>query len=207
MKIFSQFSAKNLKGGFTVLETLVAVFVLSIAIAATLAAASTGLQSSFYAKDQITAYYLAQEAIEVITNLRDRNFIDIAAPTWRQGFQDCANIECAVDSTITIPPGNVEAMLIDCFGPEGPGGSNELREECYRLRYNDTTKTYAHPTPTSDTDPAGWVKSKFVRKIFFEVLTNPSDDEIAVTVTVTWQAGRFNTKQVVVRKNLLNYDK
>ena len=198
MKIFSQFSAKNLKDGFTVLETLVADFVLSIAIAATLAAASTGLQSSFYAKDQITAYYLAQEAIEVITNIRDKNFITSGGSFLSTAVLNCVSGQgCAVDSTITIPPSTIENMTIDCLG----------QEDCFILRYNDTTKQYAHPTPNDPSDPAGWTKSKFTRKTFISVLTVPANDEIAVTTVVTWQAGRFNTKQVVVRKNLLNYDK
>jgi type II secretory pathway pseudopilin PulG len=54
---------KTTHAGFTLLETLVAVSVLMIAITATFTAAQSGLSAAIEAKDQVVAFYLAQEAV------------------------------------------------------------------------------------------------------------------------------------------------
>ena len=59
--------------GFTVLETLVAVFILVLAITGPMVFAQSGLRTAFLARDQITAFFLAQDAIETIKNIRDTN--------------------------------------------------------------------------------------------------------------------------------------
>src|SRR5512146_2123672 len=59
--------------GFTLIETMVAVLLLAIAIAGPLTIASKGLSSALIAKDQIGAYYLAQDAVEYVRFARDAN--------------------------------------------------------------------------------------------------------------------------------------
>jgi len=59
--------------GFTLIETLVAIAVLMIAIAGPLTVAEKGLSASIYAKNQTTATYLAQDAMEYVRNIVDTN--------------------------------------------------------------------------------------------------------------------------------------
>src|SRR5581483_6003742 len=59
--------------GFTLIETLIAVLILATAVAGPLTIASKGLQSALIAKDQTTAYYLAQDAVEYVRYARDTN--------------------------------------------------------------------------------------------------------------------------------------
>ena len=61
---------KNNKG-FTLIEVLVAVFVLSLAITGMMSVLSRGLTNIDNAKNKIIATYLAQEGIESILNTRD----------------------------------------------------------------------------------------------------------------------------------------
>lgn len=60
-------------GGFTIVETLVAVAILMIAIAGPLVVATKGLNSALVSKDQMIASYLAQESMEAIKNKKDNN--------------------------------------------------------------------------------------------------------------------------------------
>ena len=58
------------KKGFTIIETLVAVTILMISIAGPLTIAQKSLMASIYARDQVTASFLAQDFIEKIKNER-----------------------------------------------------------------------------------------------------------------------------------------
>lgn len=75
-------------GGFTILETLVAISILVLALTAPLAIVAQALRSSYYARDQVTAYYLAQEAIEFLRNKRDNAGLQASAnaDTWTDLF-------------------------------------------------------------------------------------------------------------------------
>ncbi len=76
------------KGGFTIIETLVAVTVLMIAISGPLVVASKGLTTALYARDQVIASYLAQETMEMIKNIRDNNLGKAVPDTWLSGIKD-----------------------------------------------------------------------------------------------------------------------
>lgn len=59
------------KRGFTLLESMVAVAILAISVAAPIYAASRALVAVQNAKDQLTASFLAQEGVEFIRMNRD----------------------------------------------------------------------------------------------------------------------------------------
>ena len=61
------------KSGFSLLETIVAISILMITIVGPLSLASKGIVFADYVKDEITGFYLAQEALEAIRNIRDTN--------------------------------------------------------------------------------------------------------------------------------------
>ncbi len=63
--------------GFTLIETLVAISILMIAVVIPLSIVANALQSSYYARDQITAAYLAQDALEYVRSLRDSDVVAI----------------------------------------------------------------------------------------------------------------------------------
>ncbi|MEI6553492.1 MAG: hypothetical protein WCO09_02890, partial [bacterium] len=70
-------NTKNEAGGLTMVETLVAISILTIAVIGPLGIIAQALHTSYYSRDQITAYYLAQEAIENVRNLRDNRGLEI----------------------------------------------------------------------------------------------------------------------------------
>jgi prepilin-type N-terminal cleavage/methylation domain-containing protein len=61
---------------FTLIETLVAISILLVVIVGPMTIAQKGIQSSYYASDQITAVFLAQEAAEAIREIRDNEALD-----------------------------------------------------------------------------------------------------------------------------------
>jgi prepilin-type N-terminal cleavage/methylation domain-containing protein len=73
--------------GFTLLETMIAVTILTLSISGPLLAASRALVLAEISRDQLTASYLAQEGIEYVRAMRDDAYLD----NYRAGSQDLSN--------------------------------------------------------------------------------------------------------------------
>jgi len=82
--------------GFTLVETLVAITVLLIAIVAPLSIVANSINATYAARDQMTAVYLASEAIEIIRQKRDTNVMQGGTASWDDGF---GTGECDLGST------------------------------------------------------------------------------------------------------------
>lgn len=94
--------------GFTLIETLVAISVLLLSLAGPLSIASQALQSAYYARDQITAFYLAQEAVEYVRAARYENYL--SGNEWLSGLTDCVDSLCTVD----FPNFSHQACSVTC---------------------------------------------------------------------------------------------
>lgn len=82
--------------GFTLLETLVAVAILIMSLLGPFSIAQQSLKSAYYARDQVTAYYLAQEGIEFVRAVRDQNYL--TGNDWLVGIDTtCTGVPCVVD--------------------------------------------------------------------------------------------------------------
>jgi prepilin-type N-terminal cleavage/methylation domain-containing protein len=145
--------------GFTLVETLVAISVLLLAIAAPLTLGSQGLTSSRIARDQVTATYLIQEAIEYARNTRDTNIL--SGNGWLTGLDACVTGSCRID----VPQDTVAA----CTGT------------CPVLNYNSVTGIYGY------TSGSNWTATKFRRTVTLQHTVN--NVEAFIVVTVAWQDG------------------
>lgn len=70
------------KNGFTVIEAIVAIFILTVGIIACSILADQVFRSASTAKDRLIAVSLAQEGVEVIRNIRDNSWL-APDPTWK----------------------------------------------------------------------------------------------------------------------------
>jgi prepilin-type N-terminal cleavage/methylation domain-containing protein len=98
----------NHRRAFTLLETLVAVAVLLMALLGPFSIAQQALKSAYYARDQVTAFYLAQEGVEFVRAIRDQNYLSGSA--WLTGIDACTDVPCIVDFpnfTYTVCPQGV----------------------------------------------------------------------------------------------------
>lgn len=80
-------SSKNC--GFTFIEVVMAIFVMSIGIVGTLLAVQYAIFSTHKSYSRLVAAYLAQEGIEIIRNARDGNWLEQRTATttvWDDGF-------------------------------------------------------------------------------------------------------------------------
>ena len=150
---------------FTVVETLVAVSILSISILASFTAVQGGLQSSTTARDNITAFYLAQEAMEHIKNVRDENalhFLSDGNTNWLSGLASGSD-PCDFGNVCKLDAG--AGSLTVCGNDFG---------SCPNIKQDSNTGLFGYGSGTD---------TYFKREIKFE---SNSANEVLVTIRVSW---------------------
>ncbi len=197
--------------GFTIIETLVAISILVIALTGPLAIIAQALRSSYFARDQITAYYLAQEAVEYIRNARDKNGLEAAivgkaADEWLDGV--------ATDSLGSELVNEFGTFQVKAYLERGSDGYVMTKCDsggCPFLRYHanlaDGDADDVIYGGQGLTDP----ESIFQREIILStpapgVATDPNSPlrELVVTVNVYWTSPSGRSS-VTVREHLTNW--
>lgn len=184
--------------GFTLIETLVAVLLLSAAIAGPLTIASKGLRATLVAKDQFIAFYLAQDAIEYVRYVRDSNCIasgggatGCPVNVWLNGLGAWGG------SSWEGGCFSASGCYFDSLNDPGVNPPVVCSTSCPVMNYDDTLKKFTYP-------PSGIpVPQKFVRTV---KITNTVADEAVVTVTVSWSDSAGITHvPVTVRENIFRW--
>lgn len=166
---------------FTLIETLIAITILTLAVAGPSFIASRAIIAAETARDQLTALYLAQESIEYVRMVRDNQYLaayreggtNVSENAWdellsNQSLGKCkssngvgSNRLCTLDTT----PGAIEPL------DECPGNT---RDHCEELSVDGL---YAQrETEASRGAP-------FTRTV---EVTEVSPEEIKVVSTVSW---------------------
>jgi len=174
------------RAGFTLVEAMVAISILSLSITGPLVIAQKGIASSVYSRDQITASYLAQEAVEYIRNGRDTNVI--AGDDWLSGFETCMST--------TNPAGcRIDARYLDFKDATGLAVTSCL-STCPRMYRNTPSGLYGYLTSS------GWVQTPFTRTVLITPVGS-DDREAIVSVKVSWSTTLFSpVKEFSVRSSL-----
>src|SRR4051812_12452334 len=104
--------------GFTLVETLVAILILTIAITGPYTLVQGVLRSSYIARDELVASALAQEAMEYVRYIRDSNYIYTAhggtGRGWLYGLDGSTGPNCYTYAcTVDVP----QQTVTSCGGP------------------------------------------------------------------------------------------
>lgn len=87
-KIFNNFlkiiSRKSVRAGFSLVEIMTVLFVISIGLMGTLALIVQNIQGQSVNKSTLIAYQLAQEGIELVRKTRDTNWAE--GVSWNSGL-------------------------------------------------------------------------------------------------------------------------
>jgi type II secretory pathway pseudopilin PulG len=167
--------------GFTLVETMFAVFILTSTIVGLMTVVSNSLFAARYARDEITVNYLLQEVVDYIRNDRDTTVFLGSVGTWESFFAKY-NVSCS---------SQVGGCYFDVLSVINPKSCDSFGPSCPYLYYdgnagateNDATTFYV----TDDGINQNKTKTNFRRKIVVE--QNANLDEIDVTVTVDWLNG------------------
>lgn len=149
--------------GFTLIETLFAILIFSAALVSLLVIAGKGISATGQVKNETIAFYLAQEGLEVVRNIRDSNFV--SGNTWDGGFSgtpDCATPNrCYLDFIGGVP--QLETVANPTDGD---------------IFFNNGIYTNQGGTPTAFT--------RYVQVV--PVVNGGTPDEYTVTSRVRWQS-------------------
>ncbi len=174
------------QSGFTVLESIVAIFILSVSISGVFTAVQTSLSQSTISKDEVKAFYLAQEAMEIIRNKRDANqlsWINGMGTGWLSGISGVAADPCYFGKVCRVESSS-PTTFITC---------GNAWNTCPDLRQDSSTSLMGYN--------AAWGPTNFKREI---MIGAPAPHEIAVVVRITWTKGS-RTYEFKVKDHLFNW--
>jgi len=173
----------NLVLGFTLVETMVAVFILSLTIISLMTVVANSLFTSRYSRDEITVNYLLQEAVDYIRNDRDGMIflsdgnMDDNWKSFIEKYKNCSNKGgCYFDVYTNLQdPSNFNPT--EC----GDSGSEEITI-CPIFYFNLDPRFYFYNYQSEG------VETSFQREIV--VRPDPiNTNEILVEAKVFWKNG------------------
>ena len=185
------------KRGFSLIETLIAITILMIAITGPLALVQAGLFSANHERNEVTAIYLAQEAMEYVKNLRDSNSYVLnsgisgdwlASPDGTLLTTICGSVTsgCYVDPHKTLFAGT------SFIQPVSSG------RELLQLTTVGGVQEYDYSTSGAPTS--------FERIVTVDLVpSSVSPDEAAVSVTVNWNDNNIS-RTYTINENIYDYE-
>lgn len=198
-KIIQKIIKTKSNRGFTLLETLVAVFILVLAITGPMVFAQSSLRTAFLSRDQITAFFLAQDAIESIKNIRDDNALK--SKNWLDGIYVCSgNVGDACLVSLET--------LYDYDPVSGKEAGEILLEECSSgtcpVLKNDSVGRFGYTFVSEET-----TNSRFTRNIYLNEVVRDNDSQIVelqIVVEVIWTSNvKVQESRIVVQENIFNW--
>jgi len=182
------------QSGFSLVETLVAISILLIVIVGPMTISMQSAKSASFASEQVQAFFLAQEGLELAQKARDdltlsgalfggienfpwRRFISVTAPNGSYLF---CHLTTGCGLNWDAPSSGILAPVVDCVDPAACKLHLKDSNRDLRSRFSHDASS-AEPTP-------------FTRRIYFNNLTPGT---VHVRSVVTWRTGSIVAEQKV----------
>lgn len=181
---FTPFRNLEFLTGFTLIETIVAIFLITVGIVGAFTLITYTVSSTTFSTQKLIASYLAQEGIEIVRNIRDTNWLEDGATLWNAGL----TTTCSGTCDETTGNGCIADYTYSTIRPPS------LPQYTGQVLNIDNNGYYSYSTIPPFT------LTKFKRKI---VITS-AGDILAVCVRVEWEE-KGKTYSVSAQENLYNW--
>lgn len=162
--------------GFTLIETIIAITVLVTTIVGPITLSVRSISAAIVSQNQITAFYLGQEALEYILNVRDSNLLQ--GEDWLNGLSPCWNTNgCYAD----VPRDNLSACSANCP----------------KIKYDESGGYYYNYQTGQDTI--------FTRIIKIDKNVPGNSDEARIEVTISWPEKFGGQKSFTIQRDIFNW--
>ncbi len=155
-------SVKNKESGFTLIEMIIATFIMVVGIVGVMSLIQRVIFSSSISSSRLIAAYLAQEGAEIVRNVRDTNWLEArtAVNSWDEGLTVCGGTGFIADYSHSYGPNQIDPSF-----------------SCYSGQYLniDANGFYSY---------SSGVPMKFKRKILITQGSNP--DIRNVLIEISW---------------------
>lgn len=181
--------------GFTLIETFIAVTLLTVAIVAPMLLTVQSLASAYYARDQITAFYLAQDGLEEVHQIRDGQVLQIAESSDPSGIDLFGPIPINQDFVIDARVSNPATAICRCGDPACPLKSDG---SCPYLQTDGSLFGY---------NISGGTNTNFTRTMRATTVTSVGGvpQEIRITATVSWQTASYLKRTFSMSEDLYRW--
>lgn len=187
------------KRSFTLLESIIAIYVFLLGIVGAMTLANSAISSSSTLKDQLIAAGLAQEGQELVRAMRDNKFLQLVIDTT-----SCPPLTCdankAFDPSDATKGGNLACKI----SSQGCRITNPVPADLSLIACTGIAPTacmYLLKDATGRYQYAGGTQTKFDRRIYFvqSALRDAAQGiyDWEVHSIVTWK-GRFGSKSYEV---------
>lgn len=178
-------TTRHNQSGFTLIETLIAILILSLTIGALLTLTAGGFFSIRYAKNDIVAANLLQESLEYVRNTRDSTSQSSTGASWDQWITTYQDNGCF----------SADGCLINPYASDPLDAVYSCSGDCDHITYFTDVGFYGyvgHGSNYFDTMAgSNVITTSFVRKVTMRLQTIPTapDPELVVTARMDWLNG------------------
>ena len=172
---------------FTLIETLVAITLLMMAIVVPMSMASQSLTATAYSRDEMVAYHLAEEAFETIRHQCDHNILHNALLSVGGTPVSLLDGVPVIDGTTLfwVDARNDAMSTVGCTSTTCP----PVRTDGVLYGYDAG---------------GGWSDTPFTRTVVAQYV-DTLQNEMKVTVKVTWQTGSYTQRTFTISENLFRW--
>jgi type II secretory pathway pseudopilin PulG len=182
---------KKTNGGFTLIETLVAIFILVLTVGALITLTAGGFYSVRYSRNQIVGNALMQEGLEYIRNTRDN--VSLQGVSWSDWRNEFASNGCFSSDGCRVDPYALTTPLQACVG------------QCPIITYYQNQYFYGYQGVQYPMTLTEGYPTAFRRTVrMSDATAGAGQDHVLVEVTVEWLNG-LNTKAVTQSMLLTNW--
>ncbi len=171
----------NLVGGFTLVETLVAIAIFASSVTALISITARGINDNVFVKNKLIAGYLAQEGVELIIHMRDSAAVN-PSPSAAGAWADFLSVDTGIGNCYSSNPvDSINFCTIDA-STANPQAFSCINGECDPLQFDPNSGTYLY---------FGSPNSMFTRSISVVPVpeTSSISSEVFVKSEVSWKQG------------------